>query len=43
MKTNERDTGIIITTQHMYKYKLKQGTLNSLIENILLSNVYNSS
>ena len=44
-KKNRKDTKmIIITSQHKYKYKLKlKKVFKSLIENKLLSNVYNST
>ena len=44
MKTNQTGTRKTITTEHKYKYKQKmKKSLKSLIENKLLSNVYNNT
>ena len=44
MKANRTDTRRITTTQHKYKYKLQtKKSLSSLIENKLLSDVYNNT
>ena len=44
MKANKTDTRLI-TTQYKYKYKLdtEKTSLRSLIENILLSDIYNDT